>query len=242
MDRELSVATMLGVVLISLAAIIGLGFGIFQIIKVNANTGSADANDKLGIISEKEFSDYNGTTVMGQYALEAINNFEQRNMAVLIATTAYKDCYNKNCGLKNGSGDDLSGVKDAYGIKNANLTNFTRNVVRITDGSFMTSNSSGDMEGVFVNYNTLLGSGTLNTLTGSADKQITYNVKSGRFVCTSGFVSIAGNSNSYAKNSVTKNLTRTGMVEYIPVAAKFNSYLIVDSGGAIVGIALDQIN
>ena len=237
MESEVSIATMLGVVLISLAALIGIGFGIFAIIKLNTNTGSAETQSKLAVITEKEFADYDQTTVMGQYAIEALNNFGKRDLAILVATTAFKDCYNANCALKKTDGSELSGVKDAYNIKtNSQMDNFNRNVVKITDGSFVTNNSSNTINGVFVNYNTLLGSGTLTNMT---SKKVTY--KNGRFVCADGFVS-AGSDGAFEKNTVTKNLSRTGMVEYIPVAAKFNSFLITDAGGTIIGIALDQLN
>lgn len=237
MESEVSIATMLGVVLISLAALIGIGFGIFAIIKLNTNAGSAETQSKLAVITEKEFADYDQTTVMGQYAIEALNNFGKRDLAILVATTAFKDCYNASCALKKTDGSELSGVKDAYNIKtNSQMDNFNRNVVKITDGSFVTNNSSNTINGVFVNYNTLLGSGTLTNMT---SKKVTY--KNGRFVCADGFVS-AGSDGAFEKNTVTKNLSRTGMVEYIPVAAKFNSFLITDAGGTIIGIALDQLN
>lgn len=242
MERELSAATMLGVVLISLAAIIGLGFGVFQIAKANANTGSADTNFKLAVIKEKEFADYDNTIVMGQYAIEAINNFGKKDMAILIATTAYKDCYTSSGNLLNSSGEELSGVKDAYSV-GSNMENFNKYVVKISDGTYKTKNSTITINnGVFINYNTLLGKGTLTTLSSSTNKSITYDATKSKFVCSAGFITVSGDNRSYAKNTVTKNLTRTGMVEYIPVAAKFNSYLIEDMGGAIIGVALDQIS
>ena len=54
MEKEISSGTMLGIVLIALAAVIGLGFGVFSIAKGVANEGTVNVQDNLGTVSEYE--------------------------------------------------------------------------------------------------------------------------------------------------------------------------------------------
>ena len=47
MEKEISSGAMLGIVLIALAAIIGLGFGVFAIAKGTANEGVTQVQENL---------------------------------------------------------------------------------------------------------------------------------------------------------------------------------------------------
>ncbi len=52
MEKEISSGAMLGIVLIALAAVIGLGFGVFAIAKGTANEGTTNMQDTLNAVSE----------------------------------------------------------------------------------------------------------------------------------------------------------------------------------------------
>ena len=52
MEKEISSGTMLGIVLIALAAVIGLGFGVFSIAKGVANEGTVGVQDNLNVVSD----------------------------------------------------------------------------------------------------------------------------------------------------------------------------------------------
>ena len=88
MEKEISSGTMLGIVLIALAAVIGLGFGVFSIAKGVANEGTVGVQDNLGTVSESAFDDYNDKIVTGTMVKSAIQNFKGKSVAILVNTTA----------------------------------------------------------------------------------------------------------------------------------------------------------
>jgi len=117
MQNEISSGAMLGIVLIALAAIIGLGFGVFAIAKNTANDGITQVQDGLASAADSVYTDYDQRIVTGTQVNSAYQNFSGKNVAVLIATTALKD----KCILGNGEGGDArstidtgNGVKAAY--------------------------------------------------------------------------------------------------------------------------------
>ena len=89
MEGEVSGIAKLGIVLIALAVLIGLGFGIFQISKGTANTGVNNVQAELDSVSQSQFTTYDQTTITGTMARSAVTDFEGENTAVLIATQAW---------------------------------------------------------------------------------------------------------------------------------------------------------
>ncbi len=89
MEGEVSGIAKLGIVLIALAVLIGLGFGIFQISKGTANTGVNNVQSELDSVSQSQFTTYDQTTITGTMARSAVTDFEGENTAVLIATQAW---------------------------------------------------------------------------------------------------------------------------------------------------------
>lgn len=91
MEKEISSGAMLGIVLIALAAIIGIGFGVFAIAKGTANSGTTSVQEKLETVSESEYTDFDQTIVTGQQVKTAYDNFSGKNAAILVATQALID-------------------------------------------------------------------------------------------------------------------------------------------------------
>jgi len=115
MQNEISSGAMLGIVLIALAAIIGLGFGVFAIAKNTANDGITQVQDGLNSASESVYTDYDQRVVTGTQVTSAYQNFGGKNVAVLIATNALKD----KC-ISGGEGSDIRGTIDTgNGVKSA---------------------------------------------------------------------------------------------------------------------------
>ena len=116
MQNEISSGAMLGIVLIALAAIIGLGFGVFAIAKNTANDGITQVQDGLNTASESIYSDFDQRLVTGTQVTSAYQSFTGKNTAILIATNAFKD----KCILGNGEGSDARGTIDTgNGVKAA---------------------------------------------------------------------------------------------------------------------------
>lgn len=91
MEGEISRGAMLGIVLIALAAIIGLGFGIFAIAKGVANEGTTNVQDQLSQVSLATFNDFDQKVVTGTQVMSAYSNFAGKPYAILIATRSYLD-------------------------------------------------------------------------------------------------------------------------------------------------------
>lgn len=91
MEKEISSGTMLGIVLIALAVVIGLGFGIFALAKGTANDGVVNMQENLGLVAQSQFDDYDQKTITGTQVMGAYKNFAGKPYAVLIATQAYID-------------------------------------------------------------------------------------------------------------------------------------------------------
>lgn len=89
MENEVSGIAKLGIVLIALAVLIGLGFGIFQISKSVANDGVGDVQAELDGVSASVFTTYDQKVITGTMAASSISDFEGESTAVLIATQAW---------------------------------------------------------------------------------------------------------------------------------------------------------
>ena len=127
MEKEISSGTMLGIVLIALAAVIGLGFGVFSIAKGVANEGPVGVQDNLAAVSESAFDDYNDKIVTGTMVRSAVTNFTGKSVGILINTTAMDKAvvtYNghetlnaykltANAGTLGGSNTHIKGTKQA---------------------------------------------------------------------------------------------------------------------------------
>lgn len=101
MEGEVSGIAKLGIVLIALAVLIGLGFGIFQISKGTANTGVNDVQKELDGVSTSQYTTYDQTTITGQMVRSAVQDFEGEQVAILIATQAWVNLINE-AGMVNG--------------------------------------------------------------------------------------------------------------------------------------------
>jgi hypothetical protein len=89
MENEVSSISKLGIVLIALAVLIGLGFGIFQISKGTANTGVNNVQEQLDSVSQSAYTTYDQTVITGTMVRSAISDFEGKSCAILVATQAW---------------------------------------------------------------------------------------------------------------------------------------------------------
>lgn len=257
MQNEISGVAKLGIVLIALAVLIGLGFGIFQISKGTANTGVNDVQHELDDVQDSHFSTYDQSVISGAMVKSVIPNLKGGEVAVLISTQAFIDLLG-NTDAEPGDTDDLytdgSGINQIYNDGSNELSKELPIVWVYTDKNLsnnynMQTSSGEDIKGAFINYNALLGNKVSNS-TGcvSAQKCMIDNTEytmggiyfdSNKFVCDSGFMMDSGNKVQY--NITTVNMGKTGTTEFIPDGALFQSYLIKDSSGTIVGIAVQEI-
>jgi len=75
-----------GVVLLALAVLIGVGFGVFSIAKNTANEGVVGVQDALGAMNESVFNDYDQRTLSGTQVISAYNTMNGKPVAVVVKT------------------------------------------------------------------------------------------------------------------------------------------------------------
>ncbi len=206
MEKEISSGAMLGIVLIALAAVIGLGFGIFAIARGTANEGVVGLQDNLGQVSTSAFSDYDQKIVTGTQVMSSYNNFAGKPYAILICTQAYKD---------DPSNSSITNTNAASAVDSAGTA------------IMVNKSTTGTTPLKFLQYNALLGGSSV---------EVTYS--NGMYIANGGFKLTNG---KIAFNSVTSNLSKSGLTEYVATSSRFQANLIKDSSGTILGIAFEQI-
>ena len=228
MEKEISSGTMLGIVLIALAAVIGLGFGVFSIAKGVANEGTVGVQDNLNAVSDSAFEDYNDKIVTGTMVKSAVQNFAGKSVAILVNTNAMDvgvKTYGAHANLnvwKLAAGKFAVGDTGRTQVKNADQAK--PNPVATTE--------AGDAvvgQGYFVNYNAVLSSA-------GATK---FDIKDGVYVTDCAFDLDPATGKVVFDNTIG-GFSRTGNCEYLSPSAKFTAKLIKDTSGTSIGIVFER--
>ena len=245
MEKEISNGAMLGIVLIALAAIIGLGFGVFAIAKGTANDGVTNVQESLGAVGASAFTDYDQKIVTGTQVISAYQSFEGKPYSVIIATQATKDKSQASPTSTSHVFREGAGVKEAFGTSGTNLGKlavvyaYEEGSTATTQTPFKTKDSNGvEVELKLLNYNAILGNNDRVTK-GAEGYASRIEFDSTCWRATDGFATEGG---KVLMNNITGNLAKSGMMEYIPSGARFQAYLIKDLSGTIMGVAFEQIN
>lgn len=225
MEREASSISTLGVVLIALGVLIAIGFGVFAIARETANEGVTGVQENLNVVSQSAFTDYDQKVVTGTQVVSAYNNFSGKPYAILIATQATQKVADPvGTAAPNLSGG--SGVAAAYGTGGPQCAVYTK---------------SGGKAVVFINYNALLtndeatGAGGVQTPGKLALKYVDNSFRTEK-------QSFATSSDGQIQfNNTTSNISKSGMMEYVPSGGRFQANLIKDDSGTILGIAFEQL-
>ena len=218
MEREISSGAMLGIVLLALAAVIGLGFGVFAITKGVANEGTVNVQDSLGTVSTQVFLDYDQKIVSGQQVLSGLKTFEGKPYAVLIATK----------GMQQGA--KITPKHKAYPVQipiagtNTTFLNYNA-IIALTSGG----GDWGDADKVQVDGTTAL------VVKDKGAKIAT--LKNGSIEISTGFAAVDGN---ILFDKETGGIYKTGNAEYVSTSSKFQAYIIKDVSDNIMGIAAIQ--
>ena len=131
MEKEISSGVMLGIVLIALAAIIGLGFGIFSIAKGTANEGVVNVQDNLGQVSQSGFDDYNQKVVTGTQVKSAYNTYQGKPYSIWISTAAM------NATTGGLSDPDVTIDESKYRVYNATLEKLDDDDIAYENGTYI---------------------------------------------------------------------------------------------------------
>ena len=222
MQQEISSGTMLGIVLIALAAVIGLGFGVFSIAKGVANEGTVNVQDNLANVSASAFEDYNDKVVTGTMVQSAIQNFSGKSVAILVNNVAMD-----------------KGVVSYKSHEKITAFRFGDKVY-VNYGALFAVGEDGNSYATTVNGGAKLtkDSATVGTqkLKNSTDDAV---LNDGTVVISHAFA-IDTTGKVKFDNSVG-GLTRTGNSEYINSTAKYEANLIKDTSGTVIGIMFTQM-
>ena len=251
----------LGVILIIFASILALGLIVFMLARNMANTGLTNVSEKLQAAEESEYTDFDGTVVVGQRVHAALSGFKGKKVAVLIATQGFTD---KLAGGASGAagGYDYTSEINSTWVK-ANTTEFddngkipllasTQNLGghKITvayavgeDGKtpMETSTSSGTAKVLtFIQYNALLEATDEkgDSSKGEAGGQTVIRYDNGTYIFDGTYRTENG---KVVFDLDFANLSKTGMTEYVPGAARFHANLLKDANGVILGVVFQQV-
>lgn len=240
MEKEISSGAHLGVVLIALAAIIAIGFGVFGIAKAIANDGTSKVETTLNNVSEQEFRDYDQVVCTGTQVLSAIQNFAGKDVAVLVATQGVTDAVQGNISSFSLTNDKLKGLQADKKTFDGGETSLALGLRGIkTDGTLTTSSpvkvlcnvGYTEVEPIFINYNALLD-------TSETDGNI--GMSEGVMKCDKGLLS--DSSGTVQFNLKTAAMKKAGNAEYISNTSRFNAYTIKNATDTYIGVAFVQIN
>ena len=255
----------LGVILIIFAAILALGLIVFMLARNMANTGLTNVSEKLQAAEESEFTDFDGSVVVGQRVHAALSGFKGKKVAILIATQGFIDklAIDRDDDTQQIQSDWLKSDFATKGdtgkllINTANLGNHKIKVAYASAGSstvdtegggkvtaavaMRADTSSGAQKPLtFIQYNALLESTDItgNSANGAEGGQTVIKYDNGTYIFDGAFRTKDGKVEFDLDFS---NLSKTGMTEMVPGAARFHANLLKDANGVILGVVFQQV-
>ena len=226
------------------AAIIAIIILVFVIGKSLMNTGTNRVQKTVTALQDSDFTDFDQKVVTGTQVVSAYNTFADSDVAVLIGTSQLID--SQGSGVSTGKG-----IHDAYGAKDTKLAavdsrgGYLKKVYTFKNDSTagVTGEDTFKTDGAInsgvpchlINYGSILDTGVEGG--GSNSNKVLF--RDGQFYCQAGFYT---ENSVIQKNRITKNLSKTGMMEYIAPTSRFNSYVMKDSSGAYCGVVFIQIS
>lgn len=212
MDNEISKGTILGITLIALAAIIGLGFGVFSIAKGVANEGVVNVQDNLGAVSESAFADFNQKIVTGTQVMSAYDSFKGKPVCILINTQAMTK--------------EVKTHKDhatayVYAIGGNNYIMYNAMLAASAEGAVPSTKATGGNK---------VPAGDTATMT----------LKDGIVTTKFGFV-IDATTGKVQFDPNIGGFSKAGNCEFISPSAKFDANLVKDASGTNVGVVFTQL-
>lgn len=227
MDNEISKGTWTGTTVIAIIGVLGMAFAVFALSRSILNKGQSDFAKQIDNIDASVYEDYDGAIVSGMKVRSALNDFDGKNVIIMINTQAVQKHFagsnattkaaNKFNGTLVKSKADLV-VKENYGNKNLANSNTGTNeglmVLQYNDRAYCVYGALPTAEGKF---------------TANEKGYVEYND-----------VFMTDSSGSVVRNSIKTNWKTQGCTEYISNSSNFDAKLIKDATDTIVGIVFTQ--
>jgi hypothetical protein len=233
----------MGTQLIMFVAIVAIALAAFLVGKGLVNSGLDNMETTVGKVNDSRFSDYNNKVVRGRALKQAIDNFANEEVAILVNNLAF------NGTATTGANNTIKSSLDAIDAQNWNKTTITT-IETSGDGG---EHSSGQVSGYtttgkdcaavwFVNYNAVLGEKNAsgkNVITKKLKLTDLYkDTTTGGYVFLNDFVTSDNGDVQYYL--VTTPLSKKGDVQYVADSASYQANLIKNSSGEIMGIVFIQ--
>jgi hypothetical protein len=254
----------LGVILIIFAAILALGLIVFMLARNMANTGLTNVTEKLQAAEDSEFTDFDGSVVVGQRVHAALNGFKGKKVAVLIATQGFTDKLKKpyvqdltseyvKIGVDSNGPMKLKGTLleptanigagdgRAFNVAYATAADGKALYTTISGGSASDTNSVRNL--TFIQYNAILEATDEKGVTAAdginkAKDHTVIKYDNGTYVFDGTYRTEKG---MVVFDLDFANLSKTGFTEYVPGAARFHANLLKDANGVILGVVFQQV-
>ena len=260
MDKEVSMTIKFGITLALLAAAIGVGFGIFVIVRSSLLAGSTniDSRDTKNEIIEIDKYDYK--QVSGTEVIDALYKYSKDDFSVLISTLEWNKNASQDCKSIYGANNPVSDKTKNNGIYGA-YTKLGNMPIRtyLPRGGTYEAYSAGTNFNIsspenntlisFINYKTILGNEsklgpTVNFSQTYGGREVYtsllfYKESTGRFICPTRTYTMERN--MVLQNNTYQNLNNPGSAEYINPNSRFKSYIIEDEMGDPLGIAFYEL-
>ena len=211
MESPISNTVMMGVVLIALAAVIGMGFGVFVISKDTVNSGTMEVQADIKNMQDININTYNDTVVLGRDINSFFENNRTKDLALLINTLSMKE------------GKVLS-------INNDRFLHIVDGVPYVNYGCIIGYTTGGDInDGYILKKGSSLSIKDDNSLVKEDGVIITSNM----FVVDS-----LGN---FLRDDGVGEWNKSGNPQFIKSSTKFNANLICNEVGDLMGIMFTQL-
>ena len=249
MEGEVSSMSKLAIVLIAVAILISLGFGIYRSAQGVATEGSENLKKEFSKVEKSAFSTYDKTIVTGNTVQTALSDFEGKNVAILVATKPWMLLLDE-CSYDKGSVDidlavsSISGSEKYSSSGKALTTKDIPIVAAYSDEkykeAYTVSKSNEEIALYLINYNAILASSNYDS-----NKTSKYSYQDDYYMgkiyfsnnCFKTDISlVSGENGRIIFNNVLDNTELQGRTEYITSSQRFQSYLLKDNSGDIIGV------
>lgn len=241
MSEDVSATMRVGITVILVAALVATVLNLMVMSNSLLNGGQTTLQSGIDSVSQQEFAAYDNTKVSGTQVNTALSLFQGRDVAIVIQTKAFASSAADN---KKGKGDAETGYAFNYGAlltKDGAASNGSNNMPLLFTGTV-----AGDKVTATPTSN---GSSQFITAQSNSVYLVTYSESSStgtalyRPAGASNYKGVLHNTNGVVDaNYNIIGTTELGNSQYLLSSARFQSVLIKDDTGAIMGIFFKQLN
>ncbi|MBR3599548.1 MAG: hypothetical protein IKL53_06690 [Lachnospiraceae bacterium] len=249
MSEDVSATMRVGITVILVAALVATVLNLMVMSNSLLSGGQTTLQSGIDSVSQQEFATYNNTKVSGTQVNTAISLFQGRDIAILVQTKTFKTNYNPTSAQGQGLFMNYGAILSSDYTTSKQPNGFSSKVgssdgkMEITNiGTNPLINASGATEdaklaGCRTLAGSTVGSYYVVNVTDSATNAACYQPAG-----QPSYVSLLYDLNGIVQtNSNIIGCSTLGNPQYILTSARFQSVLIKDATGSIIGIVFYQI-